>query len=191
MKFLVAIHGRGATAASIRPLAEALTPAGFEVVAPQAPGGTWYPYSFMAPFEANQPHLDNSLAKLAAAHQQLTEKGVKDDDIYWMGFSQGACLMLEYCTRNARRYGGLAAFSGGLVGPEGTSWDYPGRFDGTPIYMGCSNPDPHIPKARFEETAILLKDTFGADVKANLFVNMGHTITETELRQAQEWLFSE
>jgi phospholipase/carboxylesterase len=191
MKYLIAIHGRGATAASIRPLAEALVPAGFEVVTPQAPGGTWYPYSFMAPFEANEPHLDNSLAKLAATHQQLNDKGVHDRDIYWMGFSQGACLMLEYCTRNARRYGGLAAFSGGLIGPEGTAWNYPGSFGETPIYMGCSDPDPHIPKARFDETAVVLRENFQADVKANLFVHMGHTITETELWQAQEHLFAQ
>ncbi len=190
MKYLIAIHGRGATAASIRPLGEALVPADFEVVAPQAPGGTWYPQSFMAPFERNQPHLDNALAKLAETHKALTDKGAKDEDIDWTGFSQGACLMLEYCTRNARRFGGIAAFSGGLIGPEGTTWDYPGRYDATPIYMGCSDPDFHIPKTRFLETAELLEQTYGANVKAKLFPNMGHTITETELWQAQEHLFN-
>lgn len=189
MKTLIAIHGRGATAASIRPLGEALVPTGFEVVAPQAPGDTWYPQSFMAPFERNQPYLDQSLDKLLATHKALNDKGIMDEDIFWTGFSQGACLMLEYCTRHACRFGGLAAFSGGLVGPEGTTWDYPGSFEGTPIYMGCADPDFHIPKARFEETAELLASRYGANVKTKLFPGMGHTISETELWQAQEWVF--
>ena len=188
---LIALHGRGATGASVRPLAEDWSlMMGLEndtIHTPQAKGGTWYPNSFMAPFAANAPFLDNSLAQIAALHTAINADGVPDAHIHWLGFSQGACLALEYVSRKGGDFGSVLALSGGLIGPAGTSW--PNRFGlaNTPIYMGCDAQDPHIPASRFAETLAALQQQ-GAKLKGDLYPNLGHSLSTEELENARTWI---
>lgn len=179
----VALHGRGASARSILQLAEQSASradgAGVATLAPQAARQTWYPNSFMAAFEANQPHLDSALATVDRVVGQAAD-AVGHDRVVVLGFSQGACLASEYVARNPRRYGGLAALSGGRIGPEGTDFDDGGDLAGTPAYLGCSDRDPHIPEERVHETAASL-DGKGAEVETQIFEGMGHTVNEAEL----------
>lgn len=192
---LVLVHGRGATAESMQPLAEALTapaagersPDGLAILAPQAPGNVWYPYPFMSPIAQNEPHLSNALGALDQILAALAEAGVSADQVMLAGFSQGACLASEYVARNARRYGGLAAFSGGLIGPPGTPRSYPGSLDGTPVFLGCSDVDPYIPKERVLETEQALR-SLGGQVTMRLYPGMEHTINDDELAAAREIL---
>ena len=183
-RVLIMLHGRGASAESILELGRELAAPGWAIIAPQAPGFTWYPYSFMAPFEANAPHFENALASLTELLAEV-EKHHKSEHIYFSGFSQGACLALEFCLRNARRFGGIAAFSGGLIGPEGTKWDaYKASFEQTPIYMGCDDHDPHILASRFTETVKELKAR-GANVVNELLPGHGHTISMGQIAKAK------
>jgi predicted esterase len=181
---MILIHGRGATAESILTLAGELDQPEFAYLAPQAAGNTWYPYSFLAPLEDNEPYLSSALAMLAGLIDRLAGAGLTPEQTMLVGFSQGACLSLEFVARNARRYGGVAALSGGLIGPDGTSRDYTGSLAGTPIFLGCSDVDPHIPKARVHHSTEVL-DKLGGQVTERLYPGMGHTVNEDELAFVQ------
>ncbi|RYY55656.1 MAG: phospholipase [Chitinophagaceae bacterium] len=187
-KALVLVHGRGGTAADILSLATELPVGSFTLAAPEAASNTWYPYSFLAPKSQNQPALDQSLETLAATRRQLNAAGVDDSRIYWLGFSQGACLTLEYTTRNAARFGGIVAFTGGLLGPELDTTAYSGDFQGTPVLIASSDPDPHVPVERVQVSSVLMQ-RMGADVLTKIFPGMGHTITRQEIDLAVSHVF--
>jgi predicted esterase len=176
----VLLHGRGARAESVLQLTADIDVEGVAYLAPQAADDTWYPRSFLAPVEANQPFLDSALATVERACERLVEAGVSAERTLVGGFSQGACLATEYVARNPRRYGGVAALSGGLVGPEGTAFDYEGSVDGTPVFLGCSDRDPHIPVERVHETAAVFEELDG-EVDERIYEGMGHTINADEL----------
>ena len=177
---MLMVHGRGASAEDILYLAEELDVPGFAFLAPQAAGYTWYPQRFLAPLEANQPWLDSALKKLDSVIKQITEAGIPAEQTFLLGFSQGACLVLDYAARNGRRWGGVAGLSGGLIGPLIDPNSYTGSLAGTPIFLGCSNIDPHIPMQRVLETAQTMEQ-LDAAVDARLYPGMGHTINEDEL----------
>ncbi len=177
---VVLVHGRGATARSIIGMAEEFPGRDVAFLAPQAAGNTWYPNSFLAPIASNEPHLSSALDALGAVVDAATDAGVPRDRLMLLGFSQGACLASEFVARNATRYGGLAALSGGLIGPEGTPREYDGTLDGTPVFVGCSDVDSHIPLERVHETTAVL-DRLGADVTERIYEGMGHGINEDEL----------
>jgi predicted esterase len=181
---LIAIHGRGAGAEDIIALAEEVAPPEIAILAPQAAGNTWYPYRFLEPTERNEPYLSSALRVVADLIAQVGERGIPPERVALMGFSQGACLALEVAARNARRYAGVIGFSGGLIGPPGTSFDFAGSLDSTPVFIGCSDVDPHIPKERVEESAAAL-DRLGAAVDARLYPGMGHTVNRDELEAAR------
>lgn len=177
---VVLVHGRGASAESILTLAAELERPRVAFVAPQAAGSSWYPYSFLAPLERNEPGLSSGLATLAALADEGERAGIPAERQMLLGFSQGACLSLEFAARNARRYGGVAGLSGGLIGPDGTPRDYPGALEGTPIFLGCSDVDPHIPKARVLETAAVM-EALGGSVTTRLYEGMGHLVNRDEI----------
>lgn len=178
------MHGRGATAESILTLAQALERPGLAYVAPQAAGNSWYPHSFLSPLASNEPHLSSALHTVAEALEQIQEAGIPPQRVIIGGFSQGACLASEFVARNARRYGGLLVFSGGLIGPPGTARDYDGTLDGTPVFLGCSDVDMHIPVERVHETTTTLQG-MGAAVTERIYPGMGHTIVQDEVIHAQ------
>ena len=180
---LILIHGRGATAESILDLADYLPHPDLAYLAPQAADYTWYPYSFLSPLERNEPYLSSALARVAAVVAQVEAAGIPPARIVLGGFSQGACLASEYVARHAQRYGGLLVFSGGLIGPEGAPRDYDGTLAGTPVFVGCSDVDPHIPIERVRETADVLT-RLGARVDSRVYPRMGHTINQDEIDAA-------
>jgi predicted esterase len=184
---LILLHGRGADAPSILLLVEELYHPAYAYVAPQAANNTWYPYTFLAPMAQNEPWLSSALARVGEVVASVEAAGIPAERIVLGGFSQGACLASEFLARNTRRYGGLLAFSGGLIGPPGTPRAYPGSLDGTPVFLGCSDVDPHIPKARVEETAAVLEG-IGAQVTMRLYPSMGHTINADEITHARTLL---
>lgn len=184
---LILLHGRGANAASILLLAEELYHPSFAYLAPQAANNTWYPYTFLAPLQQNEPWLSAALDRVGEVVATVEAAGVPAERIVLGGFSQGACLASEFMARNARRYGGLVPFSGGLIGPPGTPRAYAGSLDGTPVFLGCSDVDAHIPKERVEETAAVLAN-LGAQVTMRLYLGMGHTINADEIEQARALL---
>jgi predicted esterase len=177
---MVLVHGRGASAQDILTLAAELDQPGFAYLAPQAAGNTWYPYSFLAPIERNEPYLSSALAALEQLLAHVAAAGIPAERTILLGFSQGACLATEFAARNARRYGALVGLSGGLIGPDGTPRDYSGSLDGTPVFLGCSDVDPHIPAARVQHSAEVLR-RLGGDVTARLYPGMGHTVSEDEI----------
>jgi predicted esterase len=181
---LIAIHGRGGGAEDIIALAREVAPSDVAILAPQAAGNTWYPYRFLEPTERNEPYLSSALRIVADLIAQLGERGIPPERIALLGFSQGACLALEAAARNARRYAGVIGFSGGLIGPPGTSFDFAGSLDGTPVFLGCSDVDPHIPKERVEESGEAL-NRLGAAVDVRLYPGMGHTVNRDELEAAR------
>lgn len=176
---MILVHGRGASAADIMTLGSELMHPGVAYLAPQAAGNAWYPHPFTAPIQSNEPDLSSALEVLAALLDQV-EKSIPDDRIILLGFSQGACLTLEFAARHARRYGGVAGLSGGLIGPDGTPRDYPGSFDATPVFLGCSDVDPHIRKERVLEAADVFT-RMRANVTAKLYPQMGHTVNPDEI----------
>ena len=184
---MIMIHGRGATAENILSLANELDQTGFTFLAPQAANYTWYPYSFMAPIGDNEPEISSALQVIDDIFQNLESKGIPSERTILLGFSQGACLATEFAARNAKRYGGLIGLSGGLIGPEGTPRDYPGSLENTPVFLGCSNIDPHIPKDRVEETARVLRG-LGGKVTLQLYPNMGHTINRDEIAHVKDMM---
>jgi predicted esterase len=169
-------------------LAQAFRRPGFAWLAPGASGNTWYPFSFLSPREKNEPGISSGLAKIEGLVQDALARGFQPEQIVIGGFSQGACLASEFCIRHPRRYGGLLAFSGGLIGPPGMNWDdVTTRLDGMPAFLGCSDVDPHIPKERVIETESVLSK-LGASVTRRLYPGMGHTINGDEVVQAQSIL---
>jgi len=181
----VFVHGRGATARSILEMRTQVHGDGMAYLAPQAARNTWYPNSFLAEIGSNEPGLTSGLGRVDTAVSRLREAGIPRDRILLLGFSQGACLASEYLARNADRYGGLVALSGGVVGPEGMSRDYAGSVDGTPVFLGCSDRDPHIPLERVEETAEVFEALDG-DVDKRIYEGMGHTVNADELDYVRE-----
>lgn len=177
---VVMVHGRGATAQSILQLAAEFERDDVAYLAPQAAGNTWYPNSFLAPVESNEPGLSSGLQAVGNAVQEANAAGVPTEHTMVLGFSQGACLGSEFVARNATRYGGVVALSGGLVGPDETTRDYDGSLDGTPVFLGCSDVDPHIPAERVHETAAVF-ERLDADVTERLYEGMGHGVNADEL----------
>jgi predicted esterase len=177
---IIMAHSRGASAADILSLTEFFDAAGFAYLAPQAAGYTWYPYSFLSPVEKNEPYLSSALEVLGAVLAHVNKAGIPAEKTILLGFSQGACLSAEFAARNARRYGGLAIFSGGLIGPEETVFAYDGSLAQTPVFLGCSDVDAHIPQERVQESARVLRE-MGADVTERLYPRMGHTINQDEI----------
>ena len=177
---MIMVHGRGASASSILTLASELRHPEFAYLAPDAAGNTWYPYSFLSPIEMNEPGISSGLQALADLLATVEAAGIPPERTMLLGFSQGACLALEFVARNARRHGGVVGLSGGLIGPEGTPRDYAGSLDGTPVFLGCSDVDGHIPKERVELTAEVLR-SLGGDVTMRLYPGMGHTVNEDEI----------
>lgn len=188
-KALILLHGRGAGSNDILSIARHLKVEDFALVAPQAENRTWYPYSFLAPIEENEPFLSNSLKTISKIVTGLEENGITKENIYFLGFSQGACLALDYTTRNATRYGGVVAFTGGLIGDQVYKDHYKGDFANTPVFIGTSDPDFHVPVERVNETEVLLQ-SMGALVTKKIYPDMGHTISQDEVDLANELVFT-
>lgn len=185
-KALVLIHGRGGSAEDILSLADHLELSDeFALLAPQATNHSWYPYSFLAPQTQNEPWLSSALSLLGDLVGDLQKEGIAKEQIYFLGFSQGACLTLEFITRNAARWGGAVAFTGGLIGDKINLDNYKGDFADTPVFIGTSNPDPHVPVERVYATTNILKDLH-ADVTEKVYNNMGHTINQDEIAHAKK-----
>lgn len=177
---MVMLHGRGATAESILTLVQAIDTSGFAYLAPQAAGNTWYPNSFLAPIPSNEPGITSGLAAIDDLMERIRVASIPPERTMLLGFSQGACLSLEYAARHARRYAGIAGLSGGVIGPKGTPRDYSGSFGGTPVFLGCSDVDFHIPVERVEETGRIF-EKMGADVTTRLYPGMGHIVNDDEV----------
>lgn len=184
---VVMIHGRGATADDILTLTPPLEMPDVAFLAPQAAGGTWYPFSFLAPIDRNEPGITSGLRTITRVLERVAKAGVPLERTMLLGFSQGACLATEYMARHARRYAGLATLSGGLIGPDGTPRDYPGSLDGTPVFLGCSDVDAHIPAPRVRESAEVLR-ALGAEVTMRLYPGMGHLVNDDEIAQVRTML---
>src|SRR6476620_5013003 len=179
-KVLIMLHGRGGSAEDILSLSSHLDVKDFALLAPQATNNTWYPYSFLAPPAQNEPWLSSALQLIRELVDEIISKGVPKGNIYFAGFSQGACLALEFVARNADKYGGVAAFTGGLIGDRIYNDNYKGDFQHTPVFIGSSNPDPHIPVERVYATTTILKNMH-AVVTEKIYTNMGHTINQDEI----------
>jgi len=182
---LILLHGRGARAQDILSLSSDLSQPGLAFLAPQAEGFTWYPNRFTAPLEQNEPYLSGAVAVVDNMVRQVQAHGIPTERIFLGGFSQGACLATEYVVRNPMRYGGLLIFSGGYIGPLNEPRQPSGDLQGTPVFLGCSDPDPHIPLQRVRDTTALLR-AMGARVTEEIYPNMGHTIIQAEIDRATE-----
>jgi predicted esterase len=178
---LVLVHGRGGTAAGMLDLTSLLEVEDVAFVAPAAAGQTWYPLSFLAPIPQNEPYLGSALRVLDRVVASLESTGVSAERIGWIGFSQGACLTLEFVARHARRYALVAGLSGGVIGPPGTPRDYDGSLDGTPVFLGCSDIDAHIPLERVHETTRVYR-ALGASVDERIYPGMGHLVSPDEIK---------
>ncbi len=177
---MVMLHGRGASAHDILALVPELERPGWAFVAPQAAGGAWYPDTFMAPIERNEPWLSAALGLVGGLLERMAAAGLPAERTVLLGFSQGACLTLEFAARNARRYGGVVGLSGGLIGPDGVPRRDTGSLDGTPVFLGCSDHDPHIPAHRVRHAADALRG-LGAEVTMELYPQLGHEVNRQEL----------
>ncbi|HXO20467.1 MAG TPA: phospholipase [Thermoanaerobaculia bacterium] len=177
---MILVHGRGATAESILDLAAEFDRPDLAYLAPQASGHAWYPARFLAPLEQNEPWLSSALAFLGRVMERLREEGIPAERTVLLGFSQGACLALEFAARNARRYGGVVGLSGSLIGPPGMPRNDPGSLAGTPVFLGCSDRDPHVPKERVDESTRVLAG-LGGEVTERIYPALGHTVNADEL----------
>ncbi len=184
---LILIHGRGATAQDILTLTSELEAPDFAFLAPQAAGYTWYPYRFLEPVERNEPGISSGLQVIYDLINRLNENSIPAERIFLLGFSQGACLVLEYAARHPNRYGGIIGLSGGLIGPQISPDDYSGFLDHTPIFLGCSDVDPHIPRERVEESAIVFQKLNG-NVTIRLYPGMGHIVNQDEIDIIQQMI---
>ncbi len=187
-KVLIMIHGRGAGAEDIMGLTGYLDVSEFSVLAPTATNNTWYPYSFLAPPSQNEPWLSSGINLIKTIVDDLIALGIKTEQIYFLGFSQGACLTLEFTSRHAKHYGGIVAFTGGLIGDRIYKQNYSGNFQGTPVFIGTSDPDTHVPVERVKASAEILTE-LGAATEIRIYKNMGHTISGEEIRLANEFVF--
>ncbi|HTP07385.1 MAG TPA: dienelactone hydrolase family protein [Anaerolineae bacterium] len=176
----IMIHGRGATAESILSLANEFNASDLAYLAPQAANNTWYPYRFLEPLGRNEPWLSSALQVVDDLIKYVIASGIPTERLMLLGFSQGACLTLDYAARHAQRYGGLVGLSGGLIGPEIEPQRYAGSFGGTPIFLGCSDIDPHIPLERVHATTRLLQQ-LGGDVTERIYPDMDHTVNQDEI----------
>ncbi|MGI9649649.1 alpha/beta hydrolase [Chryseobacterium sp. RLHN22] len=187
-KVLIMIHGRGGSAQDILSLSQHLNVEGYALLAPQATNGTWYPFSFIAPTEQNEPWLSSAIETIGKTVQTALDAGIKAENIYFFGFSQGACLTLEFLARNARKFGGAVAIIGGVIGEKINRENYKGDFAHTPIFLGTSNPDFHVPVERVYATANILKE-MNADVTEKVYANFGHSINQEEIELANSIVF--
>lgn len=181
---MVMLHGRGANARDILGLAHVLDRPALAYVAPDAARHTWYPYSFLAPLAQNEPWLTSALGFVGRVVRQVEAAGIPAERTFLLGFSQGACLTLEFVARNARRYGGVAALTGGLIGPDGTPRDYAGSLAGTPVFIGSGDPDPHIPVERVHESERVLS-ALGATLTTRIYPGIGHTVIDDEIEHVR------
>jgi phospholipase/carboxylesterase len=187
-KVLIMLHGRGAGAQDILSLSAHLNVKEYTLIAPEATNNTWYPYSFLERQEQNEPWLSSSLSLIKEIVDDLYSQGVAPGKIFFTGFSQGACLTLEFVARNAAKYGGVAAFTGGLIGDKINTENYSGDFGGTPIFIGTSDPDPHVPVERVKESTKILTGMH-AKVTEKIYPAMGHTINQDEIENANRLVF--
>ena len=188
-KVLIMIHGRGGSAEDILSIASSLNVREFALVAPQAEDSSWYPLSFLAPRNENEPYLSESLNVIKQLVADLEAQGFAKSQLYFLGFSQGACLALDFAASHAANYGGIAAFTGGVIGDQVDHRNYHGDFMGTPVFIGSSDPDFHVPVTRVKETTALFED-MGANVTEIIYENMGHTISHAEIVQVNKLIFS-
>ena len=177
---MLMIHGRGARAEDILVIADQLAQPGFIYFAPQASENTWYPNRFLVPLSDNEPWLSSALAFVGDVLAQITNAGIPPERTMLLGFSQGACLTLEFAARNAQRFGGVVGLTGALIGPDDTPRDYAGSLAKTPVFLGCSDVDPHVPKERVQDTAEVLRH-LGGTVTKSLYPNMEHTVNQDEI----------
>ena len=187
---LIMIHGRGASAQSMVPLSNYLDLKDAAIFAPQAMNHSWYPTSFIAPVEQNQPALDSALEMIGGLVTDIINAGIAADRIYFMGFSQGACLTLEYVTRNAEKYAGVIAFTGGLIGKELQAKNYQGDFGQTTVLITTSDPDPHVPLKRVKETGGIM-EKMNARLHVVAYPGKQHTITNEEIDLANTIFFKQ
>lgn len=189
-KVLIMAHGRGADGQNILGLAAHLNITDFALLAPEATNRTWYPYSFMAKPEENEPWLSSALYLLKEIVDDVNKHGIASENIYFLGFSQGACLILEFVTRNAKKYGGVAAFTGGLIGDKIYEENYVGDFNGTHIFISTGNPDPHVPLKRVKDSVAIL-EKMNAKVDLQVYDGRPHTITQEEVALTNQLIFKE
>lgn len=185
---LILLHGRGGSAGDILQIARYLNIADAALLAPQATNQTWYPYSFMAPVKDNEPWLSSAIAIVKQTADAALKAGIPEKKTYFLGFSQGACLMLEYIARHARHYGGAVAFTGGLIGDQLYTENYKGDFKQTPVFIGTSDPDFHVPVERVHASTRILTQ-MNAAVTEKVYPHMGHTISEEEISLANQLVF--
>lgn len=181
---VVMLHGRNAGPENILTMVPLLDRPAFSYLAPAAAGRTWYPYSFLSDLQKNEPYLSSALSAVDALVRGVVARGVPADRIVLLGFSQGACLASEFAVRHPTRYGGVIAFSGGLIGPPGTRWNAPGSFQGTPVFLGCSDVDAHVPQIRVDESEAVFS-RMGARVTKRIYPGMGHLVNDDEIAHAR------
>jgi predicted esterase len=184
---VILVHGRGGSPDDVLALADEFRLADVTFLAPAAAGGTWYPYSFLAPIDTNEPGISSGLSVLAGLIDSLGEQGIPPQRVALLGFSQGACLSLEFAARHARRYAAVIGLSGGVIGPPGMPRAYSGTLDGTPVFLGCSDIDPHIPLERVHESADIFRK-LGASVDERIYPGMGHTVNDDEIEAVRTLL---
>ena len=177
---MIMVHGRGASADDILSLSREFFDPAIAYLAPQAAGNAWYPRSFLSPIESNEPGISSGITVLEGIEERLKGAGIPSERIMLLGFSQGACLALEYAARHAQRFGGIAGLSGGLIGPDDSPREYAGSFEGTTVFLGCSARDPHIPEPRVRLTEEIFR-RLGAAVTMHLYPEPGHTVNEDEI----------
>ena len=177
---MLMVHGRGARAEDILSIADQLAQPSFAYFAPQASENTWYPNRFLVPLADNEPWLSSALAFVGDVLAQIANVGITPERTMLLGFSQGACLTLEFAARNAQRYGGVVGLSGALIGPDDTLRDYAGSLAGTPVFLGCSDVDFHVPKERVSQTAEVF-EKLGGNVTKRLYPNLDHSVNQDEI----------
>lgn len=187
-KAIIFLHGRGASAADIISLNQHLRLNDAALFAPQATNHSWYPYSFMAPVQDNEPALSSALTIIKELTEDIEAKGIPKNKIFFVGFSQGACLTLEFITRNAAKYGGAVAFTGGLIGEQLNLSNYSGDFEQTPVFISTGDPDPHVPVSRVNESKKILEE-MNAQVTLSIYPGRVHTISKAEIEQARSLVF--
>jgi len=181
---MIMVHGRGATAKGMFPLADEFAQPDFHYAAPQAKNRTWYPYSFLEPTEKNQPGLSSGLQLIHDVLNSITKTGIPKKKVILLGFSQGACLVTEFAARHPQKMGGVVALSGGLIGPTVNREQYSGSMDQTPVFIGCSDNDPHVPGERIDETEAVFQQ-LNATVNKQIYNEMGHTISTEEIKEVR------
>jgi phospholipase/carboxylesterase len=187
-KVLVMLHGRGGNAREFLTLGNQLDVSDFALFAPQATYSSWYPHSFLAKPAQNEPWLSSALEILSDLLEGIKNKGIASENIYFAGFSQGACLAAEFVTRNATRFGGIVLFTGGLIGDKIYTEYYKGDFAGTPIFIGTGNPDSHVPVERVNETAKIM-EKMNAEITVKVYDNSPHSISQNEFENANILIF--